>query len=214
MKTSANKKYFEQSMNPNGTYKLTEIAEIPTIKINFNTTINDRYTNEQNYQGYQDAPLTMVITSAQLDEFVDTQEQYFRMTNTSNRGAICFNNASNEHTQKLADGKYSLSINDGSDITSSAINYINLRLDSFLYKYFISSNGCYYRLIGIIRLYCPTINNFITTIEPFLTTSSVHSVIINGINTQPIRIISSIPGQNSNDWDIIYTAVNRLQYYG
>ncbi|KAA6403228.1 MAG: hypothetical protein EZS28_001243 [Streblomastix strix] len=29
-----------------------------------------------------------------------------------------------------------------------------------------------------------------------------------------IRIISSIPGQNSKDWDIIYTAVNRLQYYG
>ncbi|KAA6358636.1 MAG: hypothetical protein EZS28_045837, partial [Streblomastix strix] len=28
------------------------------------------------------------------------------------------------------------------------------------------------------------------------------------------KIISSIPGQNSNDWDIIYTAVNRLQYYG
>ncbi|KAA6353116.1 MAG: hypothetical protein EZS28_051357, partial [Streblomastix strix] len=249
MKSSVNKKYFEQSMNPNGTYKLTEIAEIPTIKINFNTTINNRYTNEQNYQGYKYAPLTMVIASASKDEFVDTQEQYFRMTNTSNRGAICFNNASNEHTQKLADGKYSLSINDGSDITSSAINYINLRLDSFLYKYFIQSNGCYYRLIGIIRLYCPTINNFITTIEPFLTTSAVHSVkirylhgkqynindnstiqeeialpmniqqptmqsIINSINTFPVRMISSIPGQNSNDWDIIYTAVNRLQYYG
>ncbi|KAA6369886.1 MAG: hypothetical protein EZS28_034586 [Streblomastix strix] len=27
-------------------------------------------------------------------------------------------------------------------------------------------------------------------------------------------MISSIPGQNSNDLDIIYTAVNRLQYYG
>ncbi|KAA6333638.1 MAG: hypothetical protein EZS28_053146, partial [Streblomastix strix] len=55
-------------------------------------------------------------------------------------------------------------------------------------------------LIGIIRLYCPTTNNFITTIE--------------NINTFPIRIISSFPGQNPYDWDIIYTAVNRLQYYG
>ncbi|KAA6394306.1 MAG: hypothetical protein EZS28_010166 [Streblomastix strix] len=106
MKTTANKKYYEQSMNPSGTYKLTEISEIPTIKINFNTTINNRYANEQNYQGYQYAPLTMVITSAQLDEFVDTQEQYFRMSSTGNRGAICFNNASNEFTQKLSDGKY------------------------------------------------------------------------------------------------------------
>ncbi|KAA6369164.1 MAG: hypothetical protein EZS28_035310 [Streblomastix strix] len=249
IQSSVNKKYFEQSKNPNETYKLTERTEIPTIKINFNTTINNRYTNEQNYQGYLYAPLTMVITSAQLDEFVDSQEQYFHMTNTSNRGAICFNNASNEHTQKLSVGKYSLNINDGSDIVSSTINIINLRLDSFLYEYFIQSNGCYYRLIGIIRLYCPTINNFITTIEPFLTTTSVHSVkirylhgkqyninddstiqevialpmnvqqptmqsIINSINTYPVRMISSIPIQKSNDWDIIYTAVNRLQYYG
>ncbi|KAA6378018.1 MAG: hypothetical protein EZS28_026452 [Streblomastix strix] len=38
--------------------------------------------------------------------------------------------------------------------------------------------------------------------------------ITNSINTYPVRIISSIPGQNSNDWDIIYTAINRLQYHG
>ncbi|KAA6372938.1 MAG: hypothetical protein EZS28_031535 [Streblomastix strix] len=115
----------------------------------------------------------MAITTAQQDELIDTQEQYFRTQNTNNRGAICFNNAINEYTQKLSDRKFSLSINGGQDIVSSAINYINLRLDSFLYKYFIQSDGCLYKLIGIIRLYCPTTNNFITTIEPFLTTTSL-----------------------------------------
>ncbi|KAA6375086.1 MAG: hypothetical protein EZS28_029384, partial [Streblomastix strix] len=58
----------------------------------------------------------------------------FRTINTSNRGAICFNNAVNKHTQKFSDEKFSLNINEDIDIVSSAINYINLRLDSFLYS--------------------------------------------------------------------------------
>ncbi|KAA6391771.1 MAG: hypothetical protein EZS28_012704 [Streblomastix strix] len=58
----------------------------------------------------------MAITTAQQDEFVDTQEQYFRTSNTSNRGATYFNNAVNEHTQNLADGKFSLNTNDGQQI--------------------------------------------------------------------------------------------------
>ncbi|KAA6390104.1 MAG: hypothetical protein EZS28_014367 [Streblomastix strix] len=243
------RKFYEQSVNSDGTYKLTAITEIPKIRINFNTTINNKYTNETNAQGYLYSPLLMCVTKTQINMFIDTQEQYFRTTNTSNRGAICFNNAVNEHTQKLSDGKFSHNINEGIDIVSSAINYINLRLESFLYKYFMLSNGCYYRLIGIIRLYSPIANNYLTTIEPFMTTTQAQSVkirylhgkqyninddskiqeilkqpmnvqqitmqsIINSINTFPVRIISSFPGLNSEDWVQIYTIVNRLPYYG
>ncbi|KAA6389095.1 MAG: hypothetical protein EZS28_015379 [Streblomastix strix] len=91
--SSPARKFYEQSVNGDGTYKLTAITGIPKIRINFNTTINNKYTNETNSQGYLYSPLLITI-------------------NTSNRGAIYFNNAANEHTQKLSDAKFSLNINE------------------------------------------------------------------------------------------------------
>jgi hypothetical protein len=50
------------------------------------------------------------------------------------------------------------------------VNYINLRIDAFLYHYWIKdySSGVAYRSIVLIRLYCPTTNNFITSVEPLV----------------------------------------------
>lgn len=48
--SSPSRKFYEYSLNDDGTYKLTSITEIVKIKINFNSTINNNYTYETNFQ--------------------------------------------------------------------------------------------------------------------------------------------------------------------
>ncbi|KAA6366777.1 MAG: hypothetical protein EZS28_037696 [Streblomastix strix] len=103
-------------------------------------------------------------------------------------------------------------------------------------------------MIGLIRLYCPTSNYYITSIEPkhfsqgnglsirYLLGKQVDinangsvnvsdsqpinvqqltmQQIINNINTFPVRIINSLPALNTVEWQNIYTAVGRTNYYG
>ncbi|KAA6379915.1 MAG: hypothetical protein EZS28_024557, partial [Streblomastix strix] len=185
-----------------------------------------------------------------LIDFADSVEKYFRPQSTLNSGAICFNNIINEHIQKLQNNLFSLNQNYEQDLVNSAINYINLRIDAFLYHFWIfdSTVNFTYRMIGLIRLYCPTSNNYITTVElkkftstnglsvrylfgkqvdinpnGTFTTTDIQPVnvqqlamqqIINNINTFPVRLICSLPALCIKEWENIYTAVGRTNYYG
>ncbi|KAA6378974.1 MAG: hypothetical protein EZS28_025500 [Streblomastix strix] len=85
-------------------------------------------------------------------------EQYFRTTNTSNRGAICFNNAMNEHTQKLSDGKFYLNINEGviQAATRSTTNESPDSFENYKFQYpqrIIFSLNLFVQLTGALDLY-------------------------------------------------------------
>ncbi|KAA6399101.1 MAG: hypothetical protein EZS28_005376 [Streblomastix strix] len=68
---------------------------------------------------------------------------------------------------KLTNNTFKLNINNGSDICSSALNYINLMIEAFLYHNWIYDQDLTfaYRCLGLIRLYESTANNFITSCE-------------------------------------------------
>ncbi|KAA6363222.1 MAG: hypothetical protein EZS28_041251, partial [Streblomastix strix] len=65
--------------------------------------------------------------------------------NTSNLGAICINNAVNEHTQKLSDWKFTLNINEGVILSENYKNLCPQRI--------ILSPNLYVQLSGALDLY-------------------------------------------------------------
>ncbi|KAA6399006.1 MAG: hypothetical protein EZS28_005465 [Streblomastix strix] len=132
-----------------------------------NTIIDNIYILDTDRQSYLYNPNVHAVKLANMQSFEDTNEIFFDTVNSANSNAICFSGSVNEHTQKLSNNTYKLNINNGSDIYSSALNYVNLRIDAFLYHYWIYDQelAFAYRCIGLVRLYEPTANNFITTCE-------------------------------------------------
>ncbi|KAA6363656.1 MAG: hypothetical protein EZS28_040816, partial [Streblomastix strix] len=119
-------------------------------------------------------PLRYALKNSDINSFTDPQEQYFHQYDTTNGGPISFNQSDNEHTQKIG-SYYTLSQNKGVDICSAAINYINLRLDCLLYHYWIQDTqlAIAYRMMGLIKIYCPTTDNYITSVQPLASTLSL-----------------------------------------
>ncbi|KAA6354120.1 MAG: hypothetical protein EZS28_050353, partial [Streblomastix strix] len=174
----------QQIKNTDGTYKLEAIDQLPPIRIKMNTIINNMYILDSNKQSYLNNPSVNALKQSAFNSFIDPQEQYFELINSTNSNAICFNNVD----------------------TDLAIAY---------------------RCIGLMRVYEPTGNNFITSIEPLqgadqsyfnnirynygkqitLTNGNIIETdtnpinvqsltmqqISNSINTYPIRMICSLP---------------------
>ncbi|KAA6383134.1 MAG: hypothetical protein EZS28_021338 [Streblomastix strix] len=165
--TSDTLKIYQQVKNQDNSYKLVFIDKIPPIRVKMNTVIDNMYILDSDRQSYLYNPNVHAVKLADMLAFDDTNEKYFDTINITNSNAICFNGSVNEHTQKLTNNTFKLNINNGSDICSSALNYINLRIDAFLYHYWIYDQDLAfaYRCLGLVRLYEPIANNFMTTCE-------------------------------------------------
>ncbi|KAA6379216.1 MAG: hypothetical protein EZS28_025258 [Streblomastix strix] len=92
-------------------------------------------------------PLVNALKQSDFNSFIDPQEQYFELINSTNSNSICFNNVD----------------------TDLAIAY---------------------RCIDLMRIYEPTGNNFITSIEPLQGADQSYSINISLFNDMQVEIFN------------------------